>query len=158
MTEKNVMLLKSAFTSYRSYIELMKRLIPEGNMQRILIDRVKSEENITIVSISIVDTKYDLNYDKRTKIDKYNHKFLNFEINVPLTDSLAKEFVDMIIYDFKNNHFVNYSSFNEMDRIVTFQNCRFSLRIHFEDKNEMIEAKEIYDNISHKTKVLKISK
>ena len=156
MTEKNILLLNAAFSSYRTYINLMEKMIPEGNMQRILVDRVKLQDNLTVVSVSIMDTKYDRNYDEKVKRDRYDNKFFNYEINIPLTDNLAKELVDMIIYDFKNNHFINYSSFNKNDKIVTFQNCRFSLCIHLEDYLEMEKVKEIHYNIGYNNNCINI--
>lgn len=162
MTEKNILLLNAAFSSYRTYISLLEKTIPAGNMHRIFVNRVKLEDGQTVVSISIKNTKYDRNHDEKVMFDKFNNRYFNYEINVPLPDNLAKELIDIIIYDFTENHFINYTSFNSINKFVTFQNCRFSLCIHLDDELEMKKVKEIHDNIGYnnnsKNRVRKISK
>lgn len=161
MTEKMMLVLNASFSSYRTYINLMEKIIPEGSMYKISINKIKHSNGLSTVNISIFDTKYCEENDNKIKLDKYNNNFFNYQICPILTDNLADELIDIIISDFMTNHFINYSSFNKYDKIVTFQNNRFSLNVKLDDERDMIEKKEIHDNnpnVLRRNKVLIINK
>ena len=155
-----MLVLNGSFSSYRTYINLMEKIIPEGSMYKITVNKIKHNNGLSTVNISIYDTKYCEENDSKIKLDKYNNNFFYFQICPILTDNLADELIDIIIEDFMNNHFINYSSFNKYDKTVTFQNNRFSLRVQLDDEKDMIEKKEEHDknpNVLRRNKVLKIN-
>jgi len=161
MTEKMMFLLNDSFSSYRTYINLMKRIIPEGSMYKILVSKIKHNDELSTVNISIYDMKYCDEDDSKIKLDKYNNNFFNFQICPTLTDNLADEFIDMIIDNFMHEHFINYSSFNKRDMTVTFQNNRFSLCVQLDNEEQIINTKEKHDNtkkVLTRNRVLQINK
>jgi len=131
-------LIKEAFfNSYKSFMNFL-RLTNETNiMYNILILRKHLNDNLTNVNIIInsIDTTDE------------NHNY-NFKTNAVLTNEEAQELIEDIRLDFKNSHYISYSSANQSNLIQRLQNTNFSLNIKLLNEEELKDAIHFNDEIN----------
>ena len=119
----------SFFDSYKSFINFIENIQEEHSICIILVLKRKNKDN----DLSTVDVIVrNSNNDGR----KYNE----FSSYITLPDTYANILVDDIRNDFKNNHYISYTSLNPRTHIQTLQNTKFTLNIKLYNQNEYEEA------------------
>lgn len=118
------------FNSYKSFIDYL-----------ILISNIPNEY-IILVSKNIVDnelTKVNITIDKNDYIKDYLNNII-YRNNVILHNEKAKELIDEIRNNFKNNYYIIYSCVNPSDLTQTIQSNKIALRFKLYSHEELEEA------------------
>lgn len=130
MPNNNHKIIKDAFfNSYKSFMDFLRLPNERNVMYCILILRKPMPNNLTDVQIII--------NGMHSNDNNYNY---NFNSNVLLSNTEAKNLVDDIRIDFKNNHYISYSTVNMADSIQRLQNTNYSLNIKLLNNDELKEA------------------
>lgn len=142
MEQNNYKLIReSFFNSYKSFIDIIQLSNTQNNLYNILILKKQLQNNLTKINVVIRSTH---NND-----EIYHHELLS---NMILNNEEANILIDDIRNDFKDNHYIAYSSVNQKTLIQTLQNTIFSLNIKLINKEEYEEAiifnNKINQNIS----------
>lgn len=134
----------SFFNSYKSFIDFIMLTNADEKMYNILVLRNPINENITNVNVTI-----------RNSNNNTSEYYNEFTCNMILNNDDANSLINDIREDFKENHYISYSSVNRMLSIQTLQNTKFSLNIKLLNNSEYEEAiifnsKINQDNSRHK--------
>lgn len=128
---------ETIFNSYKSFMEFL-RLINESNtMYTILVLRKPTTKGMTNVSIII----------NSINVNDENNNY-NYKTNYVLPDSESRELIEDIRLDFKDNHYVSYSTVNKSNLIQKLQNTNFSLNIKLLNEDELKDALSFNDEIN----------
>lgn len=136
------------FKSYKSFIDFVSITHSDYSMYSILVLKKPTFNDLSKVSV-IIRNCYDANGTEN-----------EYACNVILTHEDASKLIDNIREDFRDNHYITYSTVNERTLVQTLQNTNFSLNIKLNNENEYQKAyifnKNINNNIErHKVLIRK---
>ena len=126
------LLEESFFNMYQSIINYFRLTRTENSTYTISISRTLLEDNITSVTI---------------KIENNNNPEQKFIFNDKLTNEKATNLINNVRVDFRENHYISYSSVNQREYMQTLQNTNFTLKI------ELKSDEEVEDAINFNTKI-----
>lgn len=118
------LLEESFFNMYQAILNHLRLTRTENTAYNIYIARTYLQNNLFQITIKIE------NYDNE-------QKFI-FSDKLPYEESIS--LVENIRIDFKENHYISFSSVNEKEQIQTIQNTNFTLRIELIDNVEVENA------------------
>ena len=139
---------ESFFKSYKSFIDVIMLTNINNKLYNILVLRKAIDKNLTNVSIIIRSSN-------NNNEDAYHEQISN----MILSNEEACNLIDDIRNDFKENHYIAYSSLNYYTKIQTLQNTKFSLNIKILNEEEFEDAIAFNNKInckSNRHKVLSI--
>lgn len=118
------LLEESFFNMYQSILNHLRLTRTEDTTYNIYISRTNTKENLSQVTI---------------KIDNKNNdqKFI-FSDKLPYEESIS--LIDNIRIDFRENHYISFSTVNQKEYIQTLQNTNFTLKIELQNENELEDA------------------
>lgn len=116
---------ESFFNMYQSIINYFRLTRTEDSTYTISVLRTSLEDNITSITI---------------KIENNNNEEQKFIFNDKLTDEETINLINNIRTDFKENHYISYSSVNQREYIQTLQNTNFTLKIELKNNEEIENA------------------
>lgn len=130
MEQNNYKIIRdSFFNSYKSFVDFIMLSNSQKKLYNILILRKPIHNNLTRVNIIIRSSH---NND-----DTYYHELAS---NMIINNEEASNLINDIRNDFKDNHYIAYSSVNPRTLIQTLQNTKFSLNIKLINNIEYEEA------------------
>jgi len=116
------LLEESFFNMYQAILNHLRLTRSENKSYEIYITRTLIQDNL---------------YQTTIKITNNEQNFI-FSDKLPLEESI--NLINNIRMDFKENHFISFSSFNENEKIHTLQNTNFTLKIQLVDNIEFEAA------------------
>lgn len=139
------LLKESVFTCYESYMNLLRLTRDDHSKYVINVLRTLEENNLTRVEIKI-----DGNTDTGLP-----QKFL---ISTILNNEEVINLISDIRTDFRDQHYISYSSANEREKTQTLQNTNFTLKIELKNDEEVADAIEFNSRINSNVKRHVLSK
>lgn len=133
---------KYFFESYKTFIDFLMFTCNEYSMYSILVLKKDLHNNLSKVNI-VVRNSY--NGD-----DMYNE----YSNNVILSSEEAENLVNDIVNDFKDNHYISYSTVNTKNFTQVLQNTNFSLNIKLNNEYELKRALNFNSKINCSPKSL----
>jgi len=147
MKEDNYRLIRdSFFNSYKAFVDFIMLSNTEEKLYNILILGKRIHGDLTRLNIII-----------RSSHNNDNTYYHEFASNMILSSQEASNLVSDIRDDFRDNHYIAYSSVNPKTLIQTLQNTKFSLNIKLNSISEYTEAINFNNSInknSNRCKVL----
>lgn len=142
MDQNNYKLIRDSFyNSYKSFVDFIMLSNTQNKLYNILILRKRVNNNL--VKLSIIIRSHNNNND---------NFFHELSSNMILNNEESNILINDIRNDFRDNHYIAYSSVNQKTLIQTLQNTKFSLNIKLINKEEYEEAiifnNKINQNIS----------
>lgn len=128
---------ETIFNSYKSFMEFLRLINETNTMYTILVLRKPLNKGMT--NISIVINSINVNDQ---------NKNYNYNINTALTDTESRKLIEDIRLDFRDNHYVSYSTVNSSNLIQTLQNTNFSLNIKLLNEDELNDALSFNNEIN----------
>lgn len=131
MQKNNYKIIRDSFFNYyKSLMDFLRLMIETNNrtynieISRQLIDYDLFKVTVTINNQNITDDTFILNREE------------------------AEMLIDKIRCDFKENHYISYSSLNQKTLIQTMQNTNFTLNIDLLNEEELEKAIKFNDTIN----------
>lgn len=118
------LLEESFFNMYQSILNHLRLTRTEDTTYNIYISRTNTKENLSQVTIKIENKNND-------------QKFI-FSDKLPYEESIS--LIDNIRIDFRENHYISFSTVNQKEYIQTLQNTNFTLKIELQNENELEDA------------------
>ena len=128
---------ETIFNSYKSFMEFLRLINETNTMYTILVLRKPTTKGMTNVSIII----------NSINVNDENNNY-NYKTNAVLSDIESRKLIEDIRKDFKDNHYVSYSTVNESNLIQKLQNTNFSLNIKLLNADELNDALSFNDEIN----------
>lgn len=114
----------SFFNMYQSILNHLRLTRRENTTYNIYIARTNTQDNLSQVTIRIENKNAE-------------QKFI-FSDKLPYEESI--DLIDNIKMDFRENHYISFSSVNEKEYMQTLQNTNFTLRIELKNDRELEDA------------------
>ena len=130
---------ETIFNSYKSFMEFLRLTNKNNVMYTILVLRKPLCKGIT--SVNIIINSININ-------DENNSNNYNYKTNTVLPETESRQLIEDIRIDFRDNHYVSYSTVNESNLIQTLQNTNFSLNIKLLNEDEINEALSFNEKIN----------
>ena len=115
---------ESFFNMYQSILNHLRLTRTENTIYDIYITRTNIQDGLSQVMIKIENKNSE-------------QKFI-FSDKLPYEEAI--NLIDNIRMDFRENHYVAFSSVNQMGYIQTLQNTNFTLKIELKTENEIEDA------------------
>lgn len=115
---------ESFFNMYQAILNHLRLTRNENTTYGIYISRTELHDNLFQVTIKIEN--------------KNNEQKFIFSDKLPYEESIS--LIDNIRTDFKENHYITYSSTNQKEYIQTIQNTNFTLKIELKNNSEIEDA------------------
>ena len=116
---------ESFFNMYQAILNHLRLTRTKNNEYNIHIARTYIQDNLYQVTIKIENKKTD------------KQKFI-FSDKLPYEESV--NLIENIRIDFRENHYISFSSVNEKECMQTLQNTNFTLRIELKSNCELEDA------------------
>ena len=118
------LLEESFFNMYQSILNHLRLTRKEDTTYNIYIARSNTKDNLSQVTIKIEN--------------KNNEQKFIFSDKLPYEESI--NLIDNIRIDFRENHYISFSTVNQKEYIQTLQNTNFTLRIELKNDCELEDA------------------
>ena len=118
------LLEESFFNMYQSILNHLRLTRTTSTTYGIYISRTNMQDNLSQVSIRIENNNNE-------------QKFI-FSDKLPYEESI--NLIDNIRIDFRENHYISFSTVNQKEYIQTLQNTNFTLRIELKNDSELEDA------------------
>ena len=118
------LLEESFFNMYQSILNHLRLTRRENTIYDIYISRKITQDSLSQVTIKIEN--------------KNNEQQFIFSDKLPYEESI--NLIDNIRMDFRENHYISFSSVNQKEYMQTLQNTNFTLRIELKNDNELEDA------------------
>lgn len=128
---------ETIFNSYKSFMEFLRIINETNTMYTILVLRKPLNKGMTNVSIII----------NSINVNDENNNY-NYKTNAVLPSTESRKLIEDIRLDFKDNHYVSYSTINESNLIQKLQNTNFSLNIKLLNEDELNDALSFNNEIN----------
>lgn len=125
------LLEESFFNMYQAILNHLRLTRTENTAYNIYIARTYLQNNLFQITIKIENNDNE-------------QKFI-FSDKLPYEESI--NLIDNIRIDFRENHYISFSSVNEKEQIQTIQNTNFTLKI------ELMDTAEVEDAINFNAKI-----
>lgn len=115
---------ESFFNMYQSILNHLRLTRTENTIYDIYITRTNTQDGLSQVMIKIENKNIE-------------QKFI-FSDKLPYEE--AVNLIDNIRIDFRENHYISFSTVNQMEHIQTLQNTNFTLKIQLKNEIEIEDA------------------
>lgn len=126
---------ESFFNTYHAFISFLRLIRTENSTYSIYVSRIDLQNNLTKVSIEI----------KNNNLSDFNQNLTN---SIILTNEESINLINNIRTDFRENHYISFSTVNQKEHIQTLQNTNFTLKIELKNDNEIEEAINFNEQIN----------
>lgn len=128
--KKERIISDSFFKCYKDFIDYIGIIHTGNNMCSILVLNAPVNDELSKVSVIVRN-------NPNNNSDGLVNEFSNFTI---LSNEEAYRLVNTIRNDFRDSHYISYSSINSRNLVQTLQNTKFSLNIKLNNLKEYDEA------------------
>jgi len=118
------LLEESFFNMYQAILNHLRLTRTENTTYNIYIARTYLQENLFQITIKIEN--------------KDNEQNFIFSDKLPYEECIS--LIDNIRIDFRENHYISFSTVNQKEQIQTLQNTNFTLKIELIDNAEIEDA------------------